>query len=107
MTALDPELVEFAKRVGIVLGATLAVITVAGKLWRAGAKYGPVSLRTDIDRLERIVARLAMIVELQAIIQSSPVHSKDRAEALEQLHRLRRVTALDEDRAGAGDADDG
>lgn len=84
---MNEGLIEFATRVGIVLGAVVAAITVTSRLW----KWGPVAIRSDLDRLNAVVVRLVQVVELQAIIQAEPVESVERAAAISELHRLRRV----------------
>ena len=78
---------DFVKRTAVLLGAALSTIALMTALWR----WTPVSLRSDVDRLDKTVSRVAAIVELQAVIQSEDPGSPEREAALNELRKLRRV----------------
>lgn len=51
-------------------------------------------IRKDVDRLDGNVSRLTQIVELSAVIQAEDVDSPERAAALSELRKLRRVSVF-------------
>jgi hypothetical protein len=89
---------EFSKRVGIVAGAAIGVITLFGIAHKWAISSIEEQLRTEHD--QRVSAdeaqmestsRLAKIVELQAVLNVEPPGSPDRMAAFRELRQMRRI----------------
>lgn len=95
----EGDLTDFAKRVGIILGAVLACITVLTMLWR----WTPMQIRKDVDtlaakqsadtqRIDRAMLRVIDVVTLQATISAEEPGSLEYEAARAELKRLRRIS---------------
>ena len=102
----DPQFVRFAKQVGAVAGAALAVMALSGAFWM----WATASLRASVIEEMRTrfaadsslavhgvetdarINRLADIVELAVVVIAEPSGSRERTQALADLRRMRRVT---------------
>lgn len=101
----DPDFVNFARRVGVVVGAVLAVMTLSQLLsaqvtrdlrlaiasetaQRVMADSVQTAKRADTDRrLDRMTA----IMELVVLVESDQADPEQRADAIKNLRRMRTV----------------
>lgn len=108
MTALkrqDPDFVDFARRVGVVVGAVLAVMALSQLLSaqvtrdmrlaleaEAAARAHADSIQTArTEATDRRLDRMASIMELVVVVVSEQADPAERTEALRELRRMRRV----------------
>lgn len=102
----DPELMKFARRVGIVATAAIAVVALsqmlfaevtrdirAGALAESRARLVADSLQTArSDATDRRLDRMAAIMELMVFVVSDQTDREARSEALKQLRQMRKLS---------------
>ena len=94
-----PGSVQDWRRAGITLLVGSGLVFMARLLW----PWTPFAIRSDVDshamkisRVEKVVERIASVVELHATIASSDPLSDEYRQAVVDLKRLRRVRIIDD-----------